>query len=126
MLLWGNVGVQSAAIIVQGLASNSIELESITKKLFKELLVALVNSIICCLLVIVITYLLGYSSNIYLTVSLSLMVVIIFASIFGTSIPLILHKYNIDPALATGPFITTVNDILGLYIYFLIGNYFLK
>ena len=73
-----------------------------------------------------ITYLLGYSSNIYLTVSLSLMVVIIFASIFGTSIPLILHKYNIDPALATGPFITTVNDILGLYIYFLIGNYFLK
>ena len=73
-----------------------------------------------------ITYLLGYPSNIYLTVSLSLMVVIIFASIFGTSIPLILHKYNIDPALATGPFITTVNDILGLYIYFLIGNYFLR
>ena len=122
----GNVGVQSAAIIVQGLANNSIELESITKKLFKELLVALVNSTICCLLVVMITYLLGYSSNIYLTVSLSLMVVIIFASIFGTSIPLILHKYNIDPALATGPFITTVNDILGLYIYFLIGNYFLR
>tara|TARA_A100001011_G_scaffold378200_1_gene442711 strand:+ start:4849 stop:6195 length:1347 start_codon:yes stop_codon:yes gene_type:complete len=122
----GNVGVQSAAIIVQGLANNSIELESITKKLFKELLVALVNSTICCLLVVMITYLLGYPSNIYLTVSLSLMVVIIFASIFGTSIPLILHKYNIDPALATGPFITTVNDILGLYIYFLIGNYFLR
>ena len=122
----GNVGVQSAAIIVQGLASNSIELESMTKKLFKELLVALINSTICCLLVVMITYLLGYSSNIYLTVSLSLMVVIIFASIFGTSIPLILHKYNIDPALATGPFITTVNDILGLYIYFLIGNYFLR
>ena len=122
----GNVGVQSAAIIVQGLASNSIELESITKKLFKELLVALINSTICCVLVVMITYLLGYSSNIYLTVSLSLMVVIIFASIFGTSIPLILHKYNIDPALATGPFITTVNDILGLYIYFLIGNYFLR
>jgi magnesium transporter len=66
--------------------------------------------------------LIGYSMAISITVSISLLAVIIFAALFGTFIPLILEKYKIDPALATGPFITTINDILGLLIYFIIGK----
>ena len=121
----GNVGVQSAAIIVQGLASNSLGMDTLGQRLFKELGVALLNGIICSGLIMIITSLLGYPSSISFTVSISLMAVIIFAALFGTFVPLVLDKYKIDPALATGPFITTVNDVLGLFIYFMIGKLFL-
>ena len=122
----GNVGVQSAAIIVQGLASNSLGMDTMGERLLKELGVAMLNGIICSVLIMLITFLLGYPSSIYLTVSISLMAVIIFAALFGTFVPLVLNKYKIDPALATGPFITTVNDVLGLFIYFMIGKLFLE
>ena len=122
----GNVGVQSAAIIVQGLASNSLGMDSLAQRLMKELGVALLNGIICSGLIMIITSLIGYPSSISFTVSISLMAVIIFAALFGTFIPLALDKYKIDPALATGPFITTVNDVLGLFIYFMIGKLFLN
>jgi len=118
----GNVGVQSAAIVVQGLANDSIKTDSIFIKLTKELGVALLNGIICSALIFAATTILQYSIQLSITVSLSLLSVIIFAALFGTFVPLTLEKYKIDPALATGPFITTVNDILGLYIYFLIGQ----
>lgn len=121
----GNVGVQSAAIIVQGLASNNLGIDSMSQRLIKELGVALLNGIICSGLIMLITFILGYPSSIYFTVSISLMAVIIFAALFGTFVPLVLDKYKIDPALATGPFITTVNDVLGLFIYFMIGKLFL-
>ena len=122
----GNVGVQSAAIIVQGLASNNLGMDSLAKRLIKELGVALLNGIICSGLIMIITSLIGYPNSISFTVSISLMAVIIFAALFGTFIPLVLDKYKIDPALATGPFITTVNDVLGLFIYFMIGKLFLN
>ena len=122
----GNVGVQSAAIIVQGLASNNLGMDSLAQRLIKELGVALLNGIICSGLIMIITSLIGYTNSISFTVSISLMAVIIFAALFGTFIPLVLDKYKIDPALATGPFITTVNDILGLFIYFMIGKLFLN
>ncbi len=122
----GNVGVQSAAIIVQGLASNNLGMDSLAQRLIKELGVALLNGIICSGLIMIITSLIGYPSSISFTVSISLMAVIIFAALFGTFIPLVLDKYKIDPALATGPFITTVNDVLGLFIYFMIGKLFLN
>ena len=64
----------------------------------------------------------GYGLALSLTVSISLLAVIVFAALFGTFVPLTLEKYKIDPALATGPFITTVNDVLGLFIYFWIGQ----
>jgi len=121
----GNVGVQSAAIIVQGLASNNLGVSSISQRLMKELGVALLNGLICSGLIMFITILIGYPTTISLTVSISLMTVIIFAALFGTFVPLILDRYKIDPALATGPFITTVNDVLGLFIYFMIGKLFL-
>ena len=122
----GNVGVQSAAIIVQGLASNRLGMDTMGERLLKELGVAMLNGIICSVLIMLITFLLGYPSSIYFTVSISLMAVIIFAALFGTFVPLALNKYKIDPALATGPFITTVNDVLGLFIYFMIGKLFLE
>ena len=122
----GNVGVQSAAIIVQGLAGNSLGMDSIGERMIKELGVALVNGLICSAVIMGLTFLLGYPIAISLTVSISLIAVIIFAALFGTFVPLVLDKYKIDPALATGPFITTINDILGLFIYFMIGKIFLN
>jgi len=118
----GNVGVQSAAIVVQGLANDSLKMENIFQKLIKELGVGLLNGIICSIIILGAAFSLGYSLALSLTVSISLFAVIVFAAVFGTFIPLTLQKYNIDPALATGPFITTVNDVLGLFIYFMIGQ----
>ena len=118
----GNVGVQSAAIVVQGLANESVKINTMLSKLVKELGVALLNGIICSTIIFGATFALNYPIDLSLTVSLSLFSVIVFAALFGTFVPLTLDKYKIDPALATGPFITTVNDILGLVIYFLIGQ----
>ena len=116
------VGVQSAAIVVQGLANDSLKMENIFQKLIKELAVGLLNGIICSLIILGAAFALGYGMELSLTVSISLLVVIVFAALFGTFTPLTLEKYNIDPALATGPFITTTNDVLGLFIYFWIGQ----
>ena len=118
----GNVGIQSAAIVVQGLANDSLKLENVAQKLLKELVVALVNGIICSVIIFIAAFTLGYSINLSTAVSVSLLTVTIFAALFGTFIPLTLKKNNIDPALATGPFITTINDVLGLFIYFWIGQ----
>jgi magnesium transporter len=118
----GNVGVQSAAIVVQGLANDSLKMENIFQKLIKELGIGLLNGIICSVIILGAAFGLGYSMELSMTVSISLLAVIIFAALFGTFIPLTLEKYKIDPALATGPFITTVNDVLGLFIYFWIGQ----
>ncbi|MFL2569323.1 MAG: magnesium transporter [Flavobacteriales bacterium] len=122
----GNVGVQSAAIVVQSLAGGTNTLGNISQRLIKELGVALVNGIICSSIILLSAYLLGYSLMLSITVSIALLSVIIFAALFGTFIPLTLDKYKIDPALATGPFITTINDVLGLFIYFLIGQLILS
>jgi len=117
----GNVGVQSAAIVVQGLANDSLKMDNISQKLLKELGVGLLNGIICSLIILAAAFALGYG-DLSLAVSISLLAVIVFAALFGTFVPLTLKKDKIDPALATGPFITTVNDVLGLFIYFLIGQ----
>jgi magnesium transporter len=118
----GNVGIQSAAIVVQGLANDSLKMENLFRKLLKELVVGLLNGIICSLIIFGTTFAVGYGIELSITVSISLLAVIVFAAIFGTLIPLTLKQYSIDPALATGPFITTINDVLGLFIYFWIGQ----
>jgi len=118
----GNVGVQSSAIIVQGLANNSLGFSGVVPRLYKEFLVGLLNGLICAALILMYNMLFSDSMELSLTVSSALLAVIIFAALFGTFIPLILDKYKVDPALATGPFITTMNDILGLFIYFYIGS----
>ena len=118
----GNVGVQSAAIVVQGLASGKSPTDArLAPRLLKELSVALLNGAICAGVIMGASLLLGYGWNLSLTVSMALIAVIIFAALFGTFVPLTLDQLKIDPALATGPFITTANDIIGLIIYFGIG-----
>jgi magnesium transporter len=116
----GNVGVQSSAIVVQSLAKGNKQFGSILSKLSKEALVGLVNGLFLALIIYGIATFFE-NSTLGLVVSISLFTVIIFAAIFGTLIPLILDKYKIDPALATGPFVTTLNDVLGLFIYFTVG-----
>lgn len=120
----GNVGVQSSAIVVQSIASGVKEFESIWNRLFKELLVAMATASVFAVLIFTYNFFGTGNMNLTFTVSLSLFIVIIFASIFGTVIPLLLNRFKIDPALATGPFITTTNDIIGLSIYLLIARFF--
>ena len=118
----GNVGVQSAAIVVQGLAGGRTPSDArLAPRLLKELSVALLNGSICALVILGASLVLGYGWNLSVTVSLALIAVIVFAALFGTFVPLTLDQFKIDPALATGPFITTANDIIGLIIYFGIG-----
>jgi magnesium transporter len=116
----GNVGVQSSAIVVQSLANGTNQFSSILSRVRKEAALGLLNGLICGVVIFLITWLLE-NPTLGLTVSLSLFTVIVFAAILGTLIPLILDKYGIDPAVATGPFITTMNDVVGLFIYFTMG-----
>mgnify|MGYP001427672416 CR=1 FL=1 len=118
----GNVGVQSAAIVVQGLAASNIVTSNIFSRLSKELGVGMINGVICAILILGSSMVLGFGTSLSLTVSIALLCVIVFAALFGTFVPLMLNHYKIDPALATGPFITTVNDIIGLMIYFAVGS----
>jgi magnesium transporter len=118
----GNVGVQSSSIMVQGLANNSIGSDGLMAKLGKELAVALINGLVCSGLLMAYGLFSGNSQDIMMTVSLSLISVILFAAVIGTVIPLFLDRLKIDPAIATGPFITTSNDLVGLVLYFMIGN----
>ncbi len=117
----GNVGVQSSALIVKGLANNSLT-GGILPKLWKEASVGLINGLVCSGILLVYSFFFTPTLALSMTVSVALMTVILFASIFGTFVPLVLDKLKIDPALATGPFITTSNDIIGLFIYFMIGR----
>jgi magnesium transporter len=118
----GNVGVQSSALVVQGLANNSLSRSGILPKLFKEFSVGLLNGLICSSILLAYNVVFDHSMALSITVSVALMSVIVFAAIFGTFVPLALDRFKIDPALATGPFITTSNDIVGLFLYFMIGR----
>lgn len=118
----GNVGVQSSAIVVQGLANDSID-GSLLKRLLKEFLLALVNGLAIAFIVLIISHFIfqtTYAES--LTICIALISVIIMAAIIGTFIPIFLDKRGIDAAVATGPFITTSNDIFGILLYFLIAK----
>ena len=117
----GNVGVQSSAIIVQGLANDVVK-GSLVSRLLKELGLSLINGFILGFL----TILFGLATNLpielSLTISLSMLCVIVVAALIGTSVPILLDKKGIDPAIATGPFITTSNDIFGIFLFFYIAK----
>ena len=121
----GNVGVQSSAIIVQGLANDDIK-GSINSRLIKEMLLATLNGIILAVFLFGFMWFWQQDFQTALAVSVSLVAVIIVAGIVVTFIPLFLHKRGIDPAIATGPFITTSNDIFGILIYFIIAKFILN
>lgn len=119
----GNVGIQSSAIIVQGLANGSLDVKNSTKQILKELGIGLINASIISLLVF------GYNLFAFgpthvttIAVTLSLFATVLFASVFGTFVPLTLERFKIDPALATGPFISITNDIIGMVFYMCISS----
>ena len=118
----GNVGVQSSAIMVQGLANNTVKGE-ILNRLLKEFTLGLINGAAIAAIVLVISHFFFHTSYlISLTLCVALISVIIIAALIGTFIPVFLDKRGVDPAVATGPFITTGNDIFGILIYFSIAK----
>ena len=117
----GNVGVQSSAIIVQGLANDDVR-GSVNSRLIKEMLLAALNGTILALFLFLFVWATKGSFITALAISVSLIAVIIVAGLIGTFVPLFLDKRGIDPAIATGPFITTSNDIFGILIYFWIAR----
>ena len=117
----GNVGVQSSAIIVQGLANDVVK-GSMFHRLIKEVGLALINGSILGLLVILFGAFVGQDFIVSITIALSMLSVIIIASLIGTFVPIILNRKGIDPAIATGPFITTSNDIFGIFLFFYIAK----
>jgi magnesium transporter len=117
----GNVGVQSSAIVVQAIARQGA-LETIASKLKKDLGVALLTGLVFAALVFILSFLINSGYELSSIVSIALFCVILIAAVMGTITPMLLHRMKIDPAVATGPFITTANDILGLIIYFSIGR----
>ena len=118
----GNVGVQSSAIIVQGLANDSLR-GHLFARIVRETTVALVNGISIAIIVLFISHFVFYTSYLEsLSIGIALITVIILAAIVGNLIPIFLHRRGIDPAVATGPFITTSNDVFGIFTYFLIAK----
>ena len=117
----GNVGVQSSAIIVQGLANDDVK-GSINSRLLKEMLLAALNGVILALFLFLFVWVYEGKIDLALAISVSLVVVIVIAGLIGTFVPLFLNKRGVDPAIATGPFITTSNDIFGILIYFMIAK----
>lgn len=118
----GNIGVQSSAIVVQGLANDTIKKKGFWKRILLEIGFSLSIGVI--LSVIILCFILWQGENVIFSfvIGVSLIIVVVMAAIVGTTVPLILDKYNIDPAIATGPFITTTNDIFGVFIYFTIAK----
>jgi len=118
----GNVGVQSSAIVVQGLANDSID-GNILKRLFKEFILGLVNGLtIACIGLLITHFIFGTPYVVSITIAIALIAVIVMAALIGTFIPIFLDKRGIDPAVATGPFITTSNDVFGILLYFVIAK----
>ena len=117
----GNVGVQSSAIVVQGLANDVIK-DSLISRLFKEISLTILNGIILGGLIILFGLIIEQPIDMSITISVSMILVIIVAALIGTSVPIILNRLGIDPAIATGPFITTGNDIIGILLFFYIAK----
>ena len=117
----GNVGVQSSAIIVQGLANDAVK-GSLFKRLIKEVGLSLINGFALALIIIFFGVLINQELLVSLTIAGSMILVIVVAALVGTFVPIILDKKNIDPAIATGPFITTANDIFGIFLFFYIAK----
>ncbi|HQQ82579.1 MAG TPA: magnesium transporter, partial [Cyclobacteriaceae bacterium] len=115
----GNVGIQSSSLVVQSLASPDFVDEGLWQRLSKVLLVALLNGLFLSVLVFGANFVLFGNQDLSFVVSIALFSVVVFASLIGTVTPLILNRFGFNPAVASGPFITTINDLLGLTVYFL-------
>ncbi len=117
----GNVGVQSSAIIVQGLANDNVK-GSLVGRLIKEVSLALINGVALGALVMLFGFIVGQDLLVSVTIAISMLSVIIVAALIGTFVPIVLDRRGIDPAIATGPFITTSNDIFGIFLFFYLSK----
>jgi len=122
----GNVGVQASAIVVQGLANGSLDIKNFASQLGKEVLIGLLNATVMSSVVFIYNLItMPGEFAVTISVAVSLFIVVMFATILGTVVPLTLEKLHINPALATGPFIQISNDIVGLIIYVNTSTFFL-
>lgn len=121
----GNTGTQALAVVVRGIATGDLEKESKVKLIYREAGTGLITGTICGILVTITIFI--WKGNLYLgiLVGVSIFCTLIVATLAGALIPLAMHKFKIDPAVASGPFITTINDIISILIYFSIANLFL-
>ncbi|MBW1766755.1 MAG: magnesium transporter [Deltaproteobacteria bacterium] len=126
MAMGGNTGIQAATVAVRGLATGDIRLVNIGKRIWVEMKVALINGLICGILLGVIVGIWLSDFGLGSIVALSLVLIVLNAGFIGAAVPLVLKRMNIDPALATGPFVTTSNDILSLLIYLGLVTFFLR
>ena len=122
----GNTGTQSLAVVVRGLVNEDLTMKKALRLIFRELLVGIMLGIICGALISIIAYIWQDSFTLGLVVGASLIATLIIGTLAGTVIPLILNKFKVDPAIASGPLITTINDILSLLIYFGIASMFIS
>ena len=122
----GNTGTQSLAVVVRGLVTEDLTMKKTLRLVLRELLVGIMLGIVCGALISVIAYIWQGSFTLGLVVGASLIATLIIGTLAGTVIPLILNKFKVDPAIASGPLITTINDILSLLIYFGIASMFIS
>ncbi len=118
MAMAGNIGIQTSSVVVRGLATGEVDFYHLGRHLLRELGTALLTGVCIALLSFVVSYSLNGDLQVSLVLAMSMMAVILFAAMAGSGIPLLMHRIGVDPAVATGPFITTANDIVGLLIYF--------
>ncbi|CAN5880306.1 magnesium transporter [soil metagenome] len=118
----GNVGIQSSSLIIQTLAAKVVVFDNLAQRLFKVLLVAIINAAVISGLVLAFNFFFMSDHTLAIVVSVALFSVVILASVMGTITPMILDKFGINPAVAAGPFITTANDLLGLAVYFIVAH----
>ena len=119
--LGGNIGIQSSSIVVRGLATGQIQPSDLLSRLWKELRVGFLNGIICALCLVALAWFLSGDLAFGLSTGVALILVVCMAAAIGGSVPILLKRFNVDPALATGPFITTANDVVGVVIYLVIS-----
>jgi magnesium transporter len=126
MAMGGNTGTQASTVAVRGLATGDISLMNIGKRLFTEMKVALINGMICGVLLGLIVGIWLKDFGLGAVVAFSLIIIVLWSGLIGAGVPLALKRFNVDPALATGPFVTTSNDILSLLIYLGFVTLFLR
>jgi magnesium transporter len=117
----GNIGIQSSSIVVRGLATGAIGTSDLIFRVWRELRVGVLLGIICSIVIGLMTFLLTWNLGMAITTPIALFIVLCFAAVGGSAIPILLKRANIDPALAIGPFITTMNDLIGVWIYLTIA-----
>ena len=113
----GNIGIQTSSVVVRGLATGEVDFYHLGRHLMRELGTAFMTGVAVAAFIYLISWLVSGDANLSIVLSLSMLLVVLFAAMAGSGIPLLLNRFGIDPAVATGPFITTANDIVSMIIY---------